>query len=88
MAVEVCYRRKQKTTTKRENSSQNTNHSHCLSAIQNSGNTLDVFCYNFNLGKILITSNNTNKMPGRGIESILLTSLTAKEYYVPGGSLF
>lgn len=27
-------------------------------------------------------------MPERGIEFILLTSLVAKEYFVPGGSLF
>lgn len=73
---------------KRENSSQNMNPSHCLLAIQNSGNTPDVFCYNFNLGNIFVRSNNTNKMPERSIESILLTSLITKEYFVPGGSLF
>lgn len=73
---------------KRENSSQNVNLSHCLLAIQNSGNTPDVFCYNFNLWNIFIRSNNTNKMPERSTESILLISLIGKEYFVPGGSLF
>lgn len=69
MAVEVCYKKKQTTATREtENSLKNTNPSHCLLAIQNSGNTPDVFCYNFNLGKIFIRPNNRNKMPEMGTE--------------------
>lgn len=88
MAVEVCYKRKQ--TTTREDREFITKYEYLT--FSNSHTEFWkyswCFCYNFNLWKIVIWSNNTNKMPGRAIECILLTSLVAEEYFVPGGSLF
>lgn len=88
MAVEVCYKRKQRRT--REDREFTTKYESLTFSISHREFWKYSWCffYNFNFGKIFIWLNNTNKMPERSIEYILLTSLIAKEYFVPGGSLF